>query len=127
MAARNFRDGIQTLHPEVKKIWVTGTGAGAANLTALVTAGGGVVSIAETATGKYTVTLSDKFNRLLQVTGTVIDPTAPDDWEVGVVSESVASAKTIAIAVWKGGAATDLTSDEKLMLEITVSNSDRLS
>lgn len=122
MAARALQKAIGTLQRDPVKIWVTGTGAGAADLTGLVTAGGGVTLIDQTGTGLYTITLRDKYAGLLMLAGTVIDATTPDDWEVVVVSETVATTKLINIAVFKGGALADLTTDEKLMLEITLRN-----
>lgn len=122
MAARAFQKGVQTLQRDPVKLWVSGVGAGAANLTGISSAGGGVVSVAQTGTGLYTVTLRDKYAGLLMLSGCVIDPTGPDEWVVQVASQAVASAKTIAIQVFKGGALTDLTTDETLLLEITLKN-----
>lgn len=124
MAARNLKRNIAHFTPAPILIFGKGTGAGAANLTALQSAAA-IASIAETATGLYTVTLADKYNSLLWCSGAVIDANSPDDWEVSVVSEDVAGAKTISIAVFKGGTLTDLTTDEKLMLQIVCSNSAR--
>jgi hypothetical protein len=122
MAARAFQNGIKTLQREPVKIWAKGTGAATDALTALESAGDGVVSIDQTGTGLYTVLLADKYAALLMLSGTVIDPTAPDEWVVQVASELVSTSKTISIQVFKGGALTDLTTDEKLMLEITLKN-----
>ncbi len=121
MAARNLKRNIAHFTPAPIVIFGKGTGAGAADLTAVLTAG--IATIAETATGLYTITLQDKYNSLLWCAGQVIDATTPDDWEVVVVSEDVAAAKTIHIAVFKGGTLTDLTTDEKLLLNIVLSNS----
>jgi hypothetical protein len=124
MAARNLKRNIAHFTPAPIVIFGKGTGAAAADLTALVSAGA-IASIAYTATGRYTITLADKYNSLLWVAGCVIDATTPDDWEVCVVSETVSSTKTILIAVFKGGTLTDLTTDEKLLLNIVCSNSAR--
>lgn len=104
------------------KLFGGGTGGGAAAaLTAIK--GPGVSSIAyNAATGKYRITLADKFNSFLMASFLVIDPTSVDDWEVQVESESVATNKTVDIAVFKGGALTDLTTDEKLKFELSLSN-----
>jgi hypothetical protein len=123
MAARNFVNGTKALQREVVKLWAKGVGAGAADLTGLESAGGGVESIEhDGSTGLYTVTLADKYAGLLQVGENVIDATSPDDWKVVVVAEDVAGAKTINIAVFKGGALTDLTTDDTLLLELTLKN-----
>ena len=128
MAARNFqKGGVLTLQRDPVKIWAKGTGAATDALTALVSAGGGVVSIDQTGTGLYTVLLADKYEKLLMVSGCVIDPTGPDEWVVQVAAESVASAKTINLQIFKGGALADLSTDEKLLLEITLANTSRVS
>lgn len=119
MAARNLCE-IESLDRGVVFIFGGGTGAGAANLTAIK--GAGVTSVAETATGKYTITLTDKWNSLMFFSGVVIDATTVDDWEVTVEAESVATNKTIGILVTKSGTATDLTTDEKLKFMVVVSN-----
>lgn len=118
MAARNFAP-VRALDRDVILLFGGGTGAGAAALTAIL--GAGVASVAETATGKYTITFRDKFNALLYFQGVVIDPGTPDDWEVVVESYSLSS-KTISIVVFKGGTAADLTTDEKLKFMAVFSN-----
>lgn len=124
MSARNNKRNISHYTPAPVLIFGKGTGAGAANLTALQSAGA-IASIAETGTGLYTITLADKFNSLLMFTGSVLDANSPDDWEVAMITETVSSTKTITIGVFKGGTLTDLTTDEKLYLSIWVSNSSR--
>jgi hypothetical protein len=119
MAAHNWAP-LRALDRESVILFGGGTGAGAADLTAIK--GIGVTSITRTGAGLYTITLKDKYNSFLYLGGQVIDPTAPDDWEVNVVSEAVLASKTIAIAVYKGGVAADLTADEKLKLFIALSN-----
>lgn len=119
MAARSFAP-LRALDREVVKVYGGGTGAGAADLTAVV--GRGVATVDQTGTGLYTITLDDKYAKLLMASFLVIDATSPDDWEVTVVSEDVDGAKTVDIAVFKGGTLTDLTTDEKLKFELTLSN-----
>lgn len=106
---------ITTNVPSVTKVYARGTGAGAANLTGIK----GVTSIAQTATGKYTITLDRKYKGLLAFNGSVIDVTSVDDWAVALESD-LTSNQTIGILVTKSGTATDLTTDEKLLLEITL-------
>lgn len=120
MAYRNFAP-LRALDRDAVFLFGGGTGAGAANLTSVL--GAGVSSIAETATGKYTITFAAglAFNAMLFFQGVVIDPTAVDDWEVVVESYSLTN-RTISIVVFKGGAATDLTSDEKLKFMAVYSN-----
>lgn len=122
MAARNFVNGTKALQREVVKIWAKGVGAATDPLSDLESAGGGVEEIDQTDTGLYTVTLADKYAGLLALQASVIDATSPDDWVVTVVAEDVAGAKTIDLAIFKGGTLTDLTTDDTLLLEITLKN-----
>lgn len=123
MASRNFAP-LRALDREVVKVFGGGTGAANADLTAIK--GAGVTSITYGASsGRYVINLADKFASLLMASFLVIDATTPDDWEVVVVSESVASDKTVSIAVFKGGTLTDLTTDEKLKFELTLSNTNQ--
>lgn len=121
MAARNLVNQQFAFERDTCKIYARGTGAAASALTGVK--GKGVASITRTGAGAHTITLQDKWAGLLFLSGSVIDATTPDDWEVTIVSEDVDGAKTIAIACFKGGVAADLTTDEKLLLEITLSNS----
>ena len=122
MAARNFGQEIRVAQPGIFELFLKGPGNGAANIT--LTYGLGVSpTLTYAATGKYTITLSDKWAALLHFNGAVIDATTEDDWEVVVLSETVATNKTIQIAVFKGGVAAALTSDEILMLRLTLLNS----
>jgi hypothetical protein len=118
MARPQFYNEIQTNVPGLKIIYASGTGAGAAALTSVK----GVASIAETATGKYTVTLNHKVKQLLWVQGIVVDPTTVDDWQVTVETDLTTN-NAFGILVTKSGTATDLTTDEKLLLVIHVQDS----
>ena len=84
------------------------------------------ISVAGTA-GLYTVTLEDKWAGLLGFDACVMDATSPDEWQVVVVSQTVATTKTVVIQVFKGGAAADIQSDDKLYFEITLSNTQTLA
>src|SRR6187402_1794314 len=57
----------------------------------------GIASIARNATGKYTITLRDVYNRLLQLNGQFIAATVPASPLVSIVSEDVDGNKTIVI------------------------------
>jgi hypothetical protein len=112
---------------DVVRIWGRGTGAGAADLTAVKGMGlAKTAPVDQTATGKYTINLADKWPGLLMFKACVIDPGATDDWEVVLVSETVASNGKVNIAVFKGGALADLSTDEKLLFEVVISNSNKL-
>jgi len=121
MSRPQYYEEIQTNVAGLKIIYASGTGAGAANLTSVK----GVASIAETATGKYTVTLKHKVKRLLWVQGVVVDPTSVDDWEVSVETDLTTN-NAFGILVTKSGTAADLTTDEKLLLVIHVQDSSTL-
>jgi hypothetical protein len=126
MSARNFVRECNFLQREAVKLWVTGTGAGAADLTAIDSAGQGVVSIVHTGTGLYTVNLKDPHVKMLGLDANVIDATTPAVWSVTPVTADVtAASKAITIVVFKAGVAADLTTDEKLQLEISLSNTQR--
>ena len=120
MAARNLTEP-RCLDREVVLVFGGGTGAAASALTSVLGAGVSSVTYAS-ATGKYVINLADKWAKLLYAGFTVIDATTEDDWEVVVTAESVASAKTINITCFKGGTATDLTTDEKLKFMLALSN-----
>lgn len=120
MAARNMTHP-RTIQREMVILAGKGVGAGANPLTGLVFPG--VTSITHLgSTGKYRVTLDDKYDALLACTGNVEDLTAPDDWSVTIDSDTVSS-KIIDISTWKGGLLADLTTDEKLHLIIALRNS----
>lgn len=121
MGIKQYYDEVQTNVAGLKIIYASGTGAGAANLTSVK----GVASIAETATGKYTVTLNHKVQKLLWVQGIVVDPTSVDDWSVAVETDLTTN-NAFGIFVTKSGTATDLTTDEKLLLVIHVQDSSTL-
>jgi hypothetical protein len=123
MAARNFAP-LRSLQRDAVILFGGGTGASAANLTGVVGSSGfaATAPFKHDDTGVYTINLRDKYNSLLFFSGTVIDPGTTDDWEVVVISESVASDGKIVIGVFKGGAAANLTTDEKLRVMVVLSN-----
>ena len=118
MAARNLSEHQWALEHDTVKLYGRGTGAATDALTSLK--GKGISLVDQTDTGKYTITLTDKWAGFLMFKGMVIDPGSPADWEVVVESETVASTKLVKIVVFKDGTAANLTSDEKLLFEITV-------
>lgn len=101
--------------PSVVKVFARGTGAGAADLTSVK----GVTLIDQTGTGLYTITLKRKFKGLLMLVGNVIDLTGSDDWEVTLASD-LTSGNQVSVVISKSGTAANLTSDEKLLLEISL-------
>jgi hypothetical protein len=83
----------------------------------------GDASVAGVGTQPLTITLENRWAGLINFEACVMDATSPDDWEVVVVSEAVATDRTIVVQLFKGGAPASLSSDEKLLFEITLSNS----
>lgn len=121
MGARSLNRVQFTMERNVLRLFGRGTGAATSNLTGVK--GAGVTSIVRTGVGSHTITLADKWPGLLMFSASILDANAtPDDWEVTVVEELVATSKTIKIAIFKGGAATDLTTDRKLLFEAVLSN-----
>ena len=123
MAARNFAP-LRCLQRDAVLVFGGGTGAAVDPLTAIVgkTGFAATAPFDQTGTGLYTVTLRDKYASLLYFDGIVIDATTPGAWAVVVVSETVATDGKINIAIFKGGALTDLTTDEKLRVMVALSN-----
>lgn len=111
-----FGESMQNVG-RVVMIHARGTGAGAANLTSVK--GNGITSITRTGVGTHRITLARKFQGLLNVIANIIDVTTPDDWEVNVLTD-LTSNQTIDIAIYKSGAAAELTSDEKLLLTLVL-------
>ena len=126
MGARNLTSKQFSLERNVVRLFAKAIGAGAANPTGVK--GKGISAITRTGTGLYTIALQDWWPALLMASFVVIDPTSTDDWEVSIVSETVATASTKAvnIAVFKSGAAADLSTDETLKLELVLSNTKSL-
>ena len=126
MAARN-KARPYTLDRDITTLYGGGTGAGDnTDMTSIV--GAGISSIeAAAANGKYTITLTDKWSKLLNATFMVIDSSGTDQtWDVIVLAESVASAKTISIQTRLVAAsgptvtATGLTTGQKLKITLAL-------
>jgi hypothetical protein len=120
MGARTLIGKQYTLERDVVRLYGMGIGAGAANLTGVK--GKGITSIVRTGVGAHTITLANKWNGFLNFAACIVDTTTPDDWEVTLVEELVATSKTIKIAIFKGGTAAELTTDELIKFEIVLSN-----
>lgn len=104
------RAGISEQYSLVRDRWMldfscVGGGA-AANPTSVKTAGGIASIVYSAATGKYTITLADKWTAFLGADFCVIDSAGNAHYEVTVVSETVASTKTVVIQVWGAATAT---------------------
>lgn len=102
-------------------------GAAAANPTGLKS-GNMISTIVRNSAGNYTITLTDKWAALLGFQATVLDSANATHYEVTLVSENVASGKTIVMQVWGAAAAAapskaDLPATATLKAVITVTNS----
>lgn len=126
MAARSSFSSQHILSPGVHRVVGRCVGAAAANPTGLK--GNGIASIAYVSTGKYTITLSDKWAGLVTADFSVIDSTGLKHFLVTPSAETVASSKTISISVSSAAfgsapALADLASTETLLIELVLSNS----
>lgn len=126
MAARNMKK-VQTLTPEMVILagYVVGAGGSApTNPTGASRPGAGIASVTRTGAGLYTITLEDRWTRILVVQLSIVDGGLVDDWQVEplVINES---AKTITVAVTKGDAVTpaDITTSQRLQMMIVAQNS----
>ena len=115
MAINQFVEQQYTNLGGVTTLYGRGTGAGASTLTGVK----GPWVITRTGTGAYTITLNRKYAGLLDFTGTVIDVTTPDDWEVFLAAD-LASNNAVSFLVFKGGVAADLSTDEKILLRVVL-------
>lgn len=120
MANRNF-NRKQALDKEVKELFAD-IAIGASGAPTL-SRGLGVASVAKTATGVYTITLQDKYNRLMHASASIMSASA-EDAHAQLQSEDVDGAKTIVIRTQKA----DLTlvnpaSGDRILVQINVKNS----
>ncbi len=141
MANRNYTEYRRSHEKYPVDIFVNllGTGAAAPTLqkwtgSALATAGSGgyrgAKSITRSGTGDYILTLQDKFNRLLALNCFVVavdgstTPVATKCWGK-VITPGASGGMTIRLVFYQSapGTPADLTSNEEVYLQITVSNS----
>lgn len=125
MANRNF-NRYQALTKEAKALFakVAIGSSGAPTLSAADSLG--ITSVVRNSTGRYTITLDDKYNALLQVVESRQLASGAPSAVGGMVirSETVASTKTIVIEfVDASGVAVELASGSTLRLKIDVKNS----
>jgi hypothetical protein len=119
MASRNF-GRYQALEKEVKSLFAD-VAIGATGAPTL-TKGLGVASIARTATGDYTITLDDKYVRLMHVS--IMQVEADDeDLTFQVSSEDVDGAKTIGIICKAAATPADPSNGSRLLIRIDLKNS----
>ncbi len=121
MANRNF-NRKQALEKEVKEIYARiNIGAvGAPTLVAVQSQG--CTSVSRTSAGLYVLTLSDKYTRLMHARFDVTTPTA-EDVHSNLVSETVASTKTVTFRICTGAIATDPASGDSILVRLELKNS----
>jgi len=125
MAARSTTLFSKTFNREQNTI--TGKCVGNAGANPTNVRGLGIKSITWVSTGKYLVTLEDKWAALLQCDGNVIDSTGLKHFRITPSAETVATTKTITLEVFSGATTVaptraDLAATETLMLTLTLSN-----
>ena len=121
MANRNF-NRKQALEKEVKEIYakVAIGSTGAPTLNAAQSQG--VQSISRTSAGLYVLTLQDKYMRLMDAHIAIVTPSA-EDIKANVVSEAVATAKTVTFRCVAVATATDPASGDSLLISLQLKNS----
>lgn len=129
MAARNFNHEQKTMQREVVTLFckaVVAAPAGA-DTTATLTQNAGrcVASVtqADTGAGVLTITLANKYAQFLGLSITPVDGGTVDDWAFVPTAVDVASAKTITVASFKSGTATDVPNTCALFIEVKLTNS----
>ncbi len=135
MANRFFNDRRYALEKSVVDIFAQVDVSTSASPVLTASKSKGVASVGYTATGKYTITLSDKYNRLLDAHAQILysGGTAVNISAITVLSEDVAGAKTVVFQCWAPAtttqAATLLTTGltgAVLDIHLTLSNSSAL-
>lgn len=119
MANRNF-NRVQALEKEVKHMYldVAIGAAGAPTMSRAL----GAASIVRNSAGDYTITMQDKFNRLMAF-GAMQLVSAAQDIQFEAVSESVNSGKTVRFRCLTGAVATDPSSGSRLLIRLDLKNS----
>lgn len=129
MAARNLNHGVKTFLREVVKIYGKCVGAAGANPTGVK--GLGITSITWVSTGKYLITLEDKYNALLNADFRVIDSTGLRHYSFSITSQTVSTTKLITVEVYAGASTVaptraDLAATDTLLVTLELSNTQQV-
>jgi hypothetical protein len=113
-----FRYGLEK---KVVDLYLKATIGSTGAVTIVAASSKGIASIARNSTGKYTITLSDKYNDLLMASGCIEkssgDPSAASGFVVR--SQAVSSAKTVVVEYLdETGAAVELSSGDTIRLKL---------
>jgi len=119
MANRNF-NRVQALEKEVKHLYAE-VNIGATGAPTIVKALG-ITSISRSAAGTYSVTLSDKYMRLMHVSVIQLASSA-EDLTFQIKSNDVSSTKVVEIFCKAAAVATDPSNGSKLFIKLEVKNS----
>jgi hypothetical protein len=120
MADRNF-NRKQALEKEVKEIYAKVTIAASGAPTLVSASSLGVASIGRSSAGLYVLTLQDKYSSLKHAHIQIVTPTA-EEMQANLVSESVASAKTVTFRCTTAGVATDPASGDSFLIALQLKN-----
>lgn len=118
MANRNYNK-YQALEKEIKAIYLE-VAIGATGAPTL-TKGLGVTSIARSAAGKYTVTLDDKYTRLM-FANVIQENATEQDLTFQIDDETVATTKLFKFICKTAATATDPSSGSKLYIKLELKN-----
>lgn len=125
MAARTTTFINHTMNREQVTLTAKCVGAAGANPTSV--RGIGIASITWVSTGKYKVTLQDKYAALLKYHASVIDSTGLRHYSITASAEDVATGKTVTLEVFAAETTVaptraDLETTDTLLLELVLSN-----
>ncbi len=119
MANRNF-NRHQSLEKEIKSLYLD-VAIGASGAPTL-TAGLGTTSIARTATGRYDITLDDKYTRLMSMSLQYLNSTS-SDLTSQLTAEDVNGAKTVSFATKAAAVDADPADGDRLLIRLDLKNS----
>lgn len=119
MASRNF-NRKQALEKEVKSLYadIAIGASGAPTVTKAL----GITSVVRNGAGDYTLTLDDKYVRLMHVDIKQLAASA-EDLTFQLAAEDVASAKTVQFLCKAAAVATDPSNGSRLLIKIDLKNS----
>ncbi len=127
MASRLFKQPLGSLEVDTVELFATWT-VGAAGAVDTSSAKG--LTVTNTGTGEYTLTLQDAYNRLLDCSATLLDATASNPATVGVAfqckSEDVSSSTpdlVIRASTLDDGAAADPREGARVLVRLVLRNS----
>ncbi len=119
MANRNY-NRAQNLEKEVKSLFAE-VSIGATGAATVVSALG-IASVARTNAGDYTITLDDKYTRLMHVSVIQLD-VLEEDLTFQVASQTVATTKLVKIICKTDATATDPSDGSSLLIKLDLKNS----